>query len=309
MSYPSRSSHPHLTHDPNSSNSSSSSSSSSTSNCPASVSNQSPRRSNNQSRWAHTSNQQGARHGLTINTVSTAAARSTIPGKASSTRATAVSVLSPTASGSISAPVAGSSTRGGAGLEHQARGVGAASAQSVQGTASGTELASATAATSGLGLGLGLGLTREARQAPSRHSSASSISSAPLFSPTGSAPTLQSSRNSTTHLTSSTVLGSNSVGGSSRGASRFGREQSNRDTAASPTTATSQSTSTSTGTGTGSGSSKQIASVVKSQLNILLTQLASLKEDKDRNKWEAQVDKIKKVCVLSFVCLFPVLVG
>lgn len=118
-------------------------------------------------------------------------------------------------------------------------------------------------------------------QEPSRQSSVSSVSSASVFSPTGSAAQ-QSSRNSP-HLASSTAPPSAVIGGSSRGASRLVREQSRETATASPTTPQS------------AGSGKQIASVVKSQLNILLTQLSTLKEDKDRTKWEAQVDKIKKV--------------
>lgn len=128
--------------------------------------------------------------------------------------------------------------------------------------------------------GSAFGSSRQGQE-PSRQSSVSSVSSASVFSPTGSAAQ-QSSRNSP-HLASSTAPPSAVIGGNSRGASRLVREQSRETATASPTTPQS------------AGSGKQIASVVKSQLNILLTQLSTLKEDKDRTKWEAQVDKIKKV--------------
>lgn len=42
-------------------------------------------------------------------------------------------------------------------------------------------------------------------------------------------------------------------------------------------------------------SSSHITSVVRSQLNILLTQLTNLREDKGRTKWDTHVEKIKKV--------------
>lgn len=151
-----------------------------------------------------------------------------------------------------------------------------------------TSAGAGTGTDTGIGAGTGIGLRGDVRQEPSRQSSASSVSSSSLFSPTGSAPQLHSSRNSP-HLasTSSTIVPPGGVvsANNSRSLGRF--RESQRDSAvASPTTQSPQSATSST---------KQIASVVKSQVNILLTQLANLKEDKDRTKWEAQVDKIRKV--------------
>ena len=135
------------------------------------------------------------------------------------------------------------------------------------------------------------------KQIASRQSSASSSSS--LFSPLG--PTSQQaphSRPRTTatgspHLSSSSGVGASAAqGGSggfpstSGGTSRFVR--------ASPSlslSTTGSPLSSSSGPQSG-GPSGQLTSLVITQLNILLS---TIKEDKDRTKWEAQAEKIWKV--------------
>jgi len=126
------------------------------------------------------------------------------------------------------------------------------------------------------------------RQVASRHSSNSSTSS--LFSPLGqaAAQTAQTrSRNVTSSgspLLTSTPFSSHDRGlGSSGGpSSRFARQ--------SPSL--SLSTTGSPSSGPQSAGSGQITSLVITQLNILLS---TLKEDKDRSKWETQAEKIWKV--------------
>ena len=263
MSFPSRNSHPH----PPSQDAVSSITSPTSTSTSASSSQQRKAARGTQSRWALSQNQTSRQGSLTINTglESPSASSSQSPARAG--------VLSPTAAAST---------------------------------------------VTGIGIGISIGNTAalrddNTRHSPSRQSSASSVSSTSLFSPTGSAQQQQPSSRSSPYLTSSTALSSSGLGGGSvRGPSRFGRDQardlaSPSSTTAPPpqqpptTTSTASSSSTTTTTSiattpqSANASTKQIASVVKSQLNILLTQLSSLRDDKDRTKWEAQADKVQKV--------------
>ncbi|PSK55995.1 hypothetical protein B9Z65_4873 [Elsinoe australis] len=131
------------------------------------------------------------------------------------------------------------------------------------------------------------------RQVSSRHSSISSSSS--LFSPLAS---VGQSQNRSRNVTSSGSprLGSSATGtfapqerggggGSSNiGGSRLVRQSPSLSisTAGSPTSSGPQS----------GGPGGQLTSLVITQLNILLS---TIKEDKDRTKWEAQADKIWKL--------------
>lgn len=131
------------------------------------------------------------------------------------------------------------------------------------------------------------------RQVSSRHSSISSSSS--LFSPLAS---VGQSQNRSRNVTSSGSprLGSSATGtfapqergggggSSSIGGSRLVRQSPSLSisTAGSPTSSGPQS----------GGPGGQLTSLVITQLNILLS---TIKEDKDRTKWEAQADKIWKV--------------
>ncbi|KAG8626601.1 hypothetical protein KVT40_005546 [Elsinoe batatas] len=128
------------------------------------------------------------------------------------------------------------------------------------------------------------------RQVSSRHSSISSSSS--LFSPLAStgqqqsrprqvtssgSPRLGSSASGTFAPQDRTVGGGGSIGGS-----RLARQSPSLSTAGSPTSSAPQS----------GGPGGQLTSLVITQLNILLS---TIKEDKDRTKWEAQADKIRKL--------------
>ncbi|KAF4550963.1 Not1-like protein [Elsinoe fawcettii] len=130
------------------------------------------------------------------------------------------------------------------------------------------------------------------RQVSSRHSSVSSSSS--LFSPLASAGQVPNRPRQVTS-SGSPRLGSSASGtfapqerggggGSGIGGSRLARQSPSLSlsTAGSPTSSGPQS-------GSPSG---QLTSLVITQLNILLS---TIKEDKDRTKWEAQADKIRKL--------------
>jgi len=134
------------------------------------------------------------------------------------------------------------------------------------------------------------------RGVSSRHSSVSSSSS--LFSPHGAAGSTAPpgrSRNTTgsPHPPSSATFSSlDRAAVSSTGAtSRFAR----------PTTSLSRSGAGSPVSSSGpssAGGSGQLTSLVITQLNILLS---TLKEDKDKSKWETQAEKIWKVGFLSML--------
>lgn len=148
-------------------------------------------------------------------------------------------------------------------------------------------------------------LSQTGRQATSRHSSASSSSS--LFSPLapssqqplpGQLHTSSRSRNITSsgspHLPSSAAGLSSTAqggvgGGSGGGAARFARASPSLSlsTTGSPISSSTQSSGLHSAAASG-----QLTSLVITQLNILLS---TIKEDKDRAKWETQADKIWKV--------------
>lgn len=125
----------------------------------------------------------------------------------------------------------------------------------------------------------------------SRHSSVSSSSS--VLSPT--ATSSQQTFPSRSKPITSPHLGSSSNGfanldrnGSASGPARYSRQHSAGSLLSSFGGAGATATSTPSG--------GQLTSLVLTQLNILLS---TLKEDKDRLKWESQVDKIYKVRQLS----------
>jgi len=139
------------------------------------------------------------------------------------------------------------------------------------------------------------------QQVSSRHSSVSSQSS--LFSPLGPTGAQSSSsrqRNLTSsgspHLPSSASAFSSldrAGGGSGGGTARFTRQSPSLSgsTAGSPVPFSGPSNT---------GGSGQLTSLVITQLNILLS---TLKEDKDKTKWEAQAEKIWKVRIQSCACV------
>lgn len=138
-----------------------------------------------------------------------------------------------------------------------------------------------------------------ARQISSRQSSASSSSS--LFSPQSSSQQAPHTRSRNTTSTGSPLLASSAAGSTSAiqssgafssgggGASRFVRASPSLSQSAGGGSPISSSHSSGTHSGAPSG---QLTSLVITQLNILLS---TIREDKDRTKWENQAEKIRKV--------------
>lgn len=148
------------------------------------------------------------------------------------------------------------------------------------------------------------------RQILSRDSSASSSSS--LFSPLLSSSQHHQPRTAAASPHLASVAGhpstAHSGAGAGIGAAGGGSSRPTSRLFARPSPSLSISTSTNNPTSPHStgpqsaGPSSQLTSLVTTQLNILLS---TLKENKDRAKWEAQVDKIAKVCTFrrqSMVC-------
>lgn len=133
------------------------------------------------------------------------------------------------------------------------------------------------------------------RQGASRQSSASSTSS--LFSPSSSAQQALHTRSRNTTSASSPLLASTTGGPFS--AAQSGGALSTSGGGASRFVRASPSLSQTAGGGSPISSSHssggppgQLTSLVITQLNILLS---TIKEDKDRTKWEIQAEKIWKV--------------